>query len=155
MLKDVHDIYLANSQEDANEIKKWITQLSQPSAQQCMITGMPKIDLIFNSTKEQGLDFLASLTLNPKNKTIVVSSHWTEKSLFCTLGVSFVGQICALYPEFNILVMGHGNLWLNHKGKLFCEMKEIEQAYDNCRFIPNLESTVGLLRAGDLTARSL
>ena len=150
VLNGVHDIYLANAEGEANEMKKWIKQLPEPSAKQCIVTGMPKIDRLLNSTKEQGLDFLTSLALNPKSKTIVVSSHWTEKSLFRTLGVSFVGQICALYPEFNILVMGHGNLWRNHKGKLFCEMKKIEQEYDKCRFLPNLESTVGLLRAGDL-----
>lgn len=148
--KGCHNVFFSNASNDSLEITNSINKLSQPKVKQSIITGFARSDDLALATVKDRNDFLSKYNLNLENKNIVISSHWNEKSLFCTLGGEFVRGLCQKYPLMNVLVMGHGNLWRDQNSPLFGHLKAIEKKHSNCCFLPNLADSKGLLKSGDV-----
>ena len=75
-----------------------------------LIAGSPKLaDLA--ERKYDRTSVLLSLGLDPRRKTVLVSSHWTEMSLLRDLDTSVIQFLHEWKEELNIIVTGHPKLW--------------------------------------------
>lgn len=124
---------------------------------QVLVTGFAKVDPLIKSnfTAKDKSHFLWGLKADPEKRVIVLYSHWTDKSIFNTLGASLVDFICKHFQEYNILVLGHELLWKNHDGSdrknpLFQELQLLDNRYDNCTFLPLIANLYMLQVSTDL-----
>jgi CDP-glycerol glycerophosphotransferase (TagB/SpsB family) len=145
-----HSLYFCNANGDYREMQSYLQASDICMSKQFFISGLARIDSLVNSPSNLRNVFLQGLNCDSSKKTIVVSSHWTPKSLFLSLGVNIVKAICGVGNNYNILVMGHCHLWSDKKSELYTSIKKLEGHYDNLRFLPYIVDTVGLLRSGDL-----
>lgn len=119
------------------------------------VTGFPKLDDQSRRTRSKGEAFLEALKLPIDRKTIVLGSHWKSKSLLSSLKANVVEALLELGPEFNILIMGHENLWRRSfsEGSAPSGLRQNIEAFaarhKNIRFLPLLEETNGLVQSAD------
>ena len=124
---------------------------------QVLVTGFAKMDPLVNNnyTAKDKFNFLRELKVDHEKKVIVLYSHWTDKSLFNTLGSSLACFLCKHFHEYNILVLGHELLWREHDGSdrknpLFQELQLLGNRYDNCTFLPFITNLYMLQYSTDL-----
>jgi hypothetical protein len=75
-----------------------------------LIAGSPKLADLANGAYDR-TSVLLSLGLDPRLKTVLVSSHWTEMSLLRDLDTLVVQLLLGWKDELNIIVTGHPKLW--------------------------------------------
>lgn len=143
-------LYFCNSYIDREVLSGHLESKHDLSVKKLFVSGMPRMDRLVNCDKSIRQTYLSGLGLNPDNKTVVISSHWTKKSLHKSFGVMSVEALSQSYPDINILVFGHGNLWRDDKGSLTRQFEQLQSSASNVRFLPNLEDTVPLLVSGDI-----
>lgn len=116
--------------------------------------GFPKTDSLVNGNFSR-MQFLESRGLDPRRKTILVSSHWCVNSILRTFGASIIEQLRPLSDECNILITGHTLLWKsdwwdNEACALL--LKEIENAISKMPFAHFVRTVneLPLLNSADL-----
>jgi len=145
----------ANSKAMYDLFCRFSPLISQSSPKQVVVSGRPFTDVYFHVDKSEKIKFLEKHSLKPTKKTIVVGSHFREKSLFSTLGLPFIEALCKQNRDCNVIFMGHGRLWDTVAGN-----KNNEEAYEtlvaldesnpNFKFLPKLLDSMQLVNCGDL-----
>ncbi|MDG2392726.1 MAG: CDP-glycerol glycerophosphotransferase family protein, partial [Thalassotalea sp.] len=143
-----YSLYFLNSYSEVNKYQKLIKNSKQ---KKFLVSGLPKLDSLFNRNKSNDKDFLKQQNLNPAKKTILISSHWKEKSLLASLGASLIDHVLSLNKDCNVLLIAHEHLWTrfdNHK--LFDRLIELEQKYENFLFITKCIEHHDIIKTADL-----
>lgn len=131
-------------------------ELRSNSKKAFLIGGSPKLSNLADGKYDKA-SILRSLGLDPRRRTILLSSHWTEMSLLRDLDTSAVQLLCEYKEELNIIVTGHPKLWdLTLSGRdfdgqaLFDRLKLLSKQYpDRVRISPT-GSPFELMAASDV-----
>ena len=123
-----------------------------------VITGFPKLDALWRQTRADRDHHLRQLGLDPARSTVVVTSHYTERSLLRTFGRDLIATLLASGDDVNILVTGHDRLWTDRlpawpggePGGLADQLRALEQERPNLRFAIHVPDPVSILGAGDV-----
>jgi len=145
----------ANSKSTYEFFCRLSSSVSQSSSKQFVVTGRPVTDRYFNADKIKRRPFLEQHSLNPDQKTIVVGSHFNEKSLFCILGLAFIEMLCEQNSDCNVIFTGHGRLWETIDGDdnnvaAYDALKALDKENPNFKFLPKLPDAQPLISSGDL-----
>lgn len=152
-------ISFLNSQAAFHFVSSHVPDLWTSGRNLPFITGLSKLDRLATSGKDCGEKFLKELGLSPHQQTIVLSSHWTEKSLLECLGVKTIDALIDANPDANIIVTGHNRLWVDFNARktvrrqaspLRSDIEARLARFANLRFCPELSDMVPLLRCADL-----
>lgn len=128
---------------------------SQPVSMQIVVSGRPFTDAYFHVDKPEKIKFLEKHGLDPIKKTIVVGSHFREKSLFSTLGLPFIEALCEKNRDCNVIFMGHGRLWNTVFGSknneaAYQTLLGLDESNPSFKFLPKLLDSMELVNSGDL-----
>lgn len=121
------------------------------------VCGSPKLDSLVTEGPEAGKRFLEELGLSPDRKTVVLTSHWTEKSVLRSLGKNILDQLASLQDDFNVIITGHEKLWFDPArggpaapSELADHAARLAELHENIRFVTLLDEMTALLKAGDV-----
>lgn len=90
-----------------------------------VVVGVPKIDGYRSSSEPERSLSLGGLGLDPKRKTLVVTSHWAPKGLFPSLGRQAIDALRRHPGGLNLIVLGHEKLWRDADAGLDAGAKEL------------------------------
>lgn len=97
------------------------------------IVGSAKTDRLFSNRTELRDIALRNRKIDPLKKTVLISSHFTETSIYKSLGISFVRTILEEFsPECNFIIIGHAKNWTDQGGaERWREIEQLEVTYAN------------------------
>ncbi|TAJ92379.1 MAG: hypothetical protein EPO31_12295 [Gammaproteobacteria bacterium] len=97
------------------------------------IVGSAKTDILFNKQLELREIALRAKKIDPLKKTVLISSHFTETSIYSYLGINFVRNLLEDYnAACNFIVIGHAKNWTKEGGpERWLEFKKLEDDYAN------------------------
>jgi len=90
-------LYFNNAFGDYNEMRQLLSMSKGAKGEkekQFFISGLARIDQLVSCSEDVSIDFMNGIKCSREKKTIVINSHWTEKSLFKSLGSEFIETIC-------------------------------------------------------------
>ncbi len=149
------DIVLYSSDYSVGQTEEALPESCDKNAYLTAVCGSTKVDAIRSYSGPGRDEVLQDLGLSPENKTLVVFSHWTPKSLLKTLGRSLLDSVAGCETDYNVIVTGHRMLWQSDQGEarnpeLRGDIEAACEAYPNIRFLPCFESISPLLYCSDV-----
>lgn len=115
------------------------------------VVGWPKLDRLMQSPIDRAKR-LQELGLDPRKKTVVFTSHWTENSLIRTIGLNVIAAL-GLLPEYNVIVTAHPLVFTDVKKSLGGDPHGVLLALcrqkSHMRFLPEADSAQ-VIPLGDL-----
>lgn len=122
-----------------------------------VIMGVPKLDRYRRATTDRRNALLQDLGLDPRRRTVVVTSHWIDKGLFLGLGWGVFASLLRHEAEFNVIVLGHEKLWrdaesgLNSAARaLRDKLRAAQRQADRLVFLPCMADQLTYLALADL-----
>ncbi|GAW95537.1 MULTISPECIES: CDP-glycerol glycerophosphotransferase family protein [Colwellia] len=140
------DIYFHNSECDYQFLKPFF---KGENSKAHFISGYAKIDSLIAALDSSSESQIEILGLDSSKPTIVICSHFNPKSLYNTFNYHIIESVLAS-NNYNVLALGHCNLWREGKNTLYNNIEKLSEKYTNFRFIPNLDDNSPILKSADL-----
>lgn len=116
------------------------------SGRQFLITGFIRSgDMSINVKRSDRESILKQYQLDIDKPVVLITSHWTSKSLFNNIQIQHIEALLKCQPDYQFLAMGHILLWENHDGQsnnnpLYIQFKQLDDQYANFFFQPGVKN---------------
>jgi CDP-glycerol glycerophosphotransferase (TagB/SpsB family) len=111
-----------------------------------LITGFIKSNTIINSDyyRNKETEIYEKYQLAHDRDIVVITSHWTKKSLLNNVSTLDIELLFLKFPNFSFILMGHPLLWSDHdssdrRSPLYLAFQLLDKENDNFHFLPYVD----------------